>query len=304
MNENENENENADISDNYDEIIEKISIGELKRFILHRPFFLSPPQKIVLRDYDYFINFIRDNSLFTKIICSNKYKNGKLLLKKLLKVFQLNKVDIDELFEYIKKNGICELKRVSTWSITEIPIICDRRDNEHIKCFSAEFKYINKLGYESISDIYKVLFYNNSIIFIGTDSMYTIFDSKYFIMYNRKLFGIVEEKQHLRMYKVNINLIIEKENDLDHLIISQRNEDFQVDVESFDLIPFFPARFFHRGQMYDKDWREKLCTIKNVVLANGILKIEIENQTYPQSGYIELDLENNNLVKGDAHSND
>jgi hypothetical protein len=51
--------------------------------------------------------------------------------------------------------------------------------------------------------------------------------------------------------------------------------------------------------LFDRNWKKEISTIKNLGFENRLLKIEIENSTYPHSGYILLDLKTNEITKGD-----
>jgi len=67
------------------------------------------------------------------------------------------------------------------------------------------------------------------------------------------------------------------------------------DSQNFELDKCFKKGFFYKGPKYDfknhSPYYDFISEIKNVDAQNGLIRIEIENITYPHSGYAYLDLE-------------
>ena len=69
-----------------------------------------------------------------------------------------------------------------------------------------------------------------------------------------------------------------------------------------DLTEHFHKNFFKKGPLYNQDWKfslKPISIIKNIGFTDGLLKIEIENLTYPKPrhGYTLLDIESMKLIK-------
>jgi hypothetical protein len=136
---------------NIDEAIIKYSENDIYQcFIL--PYYEKKHEEIVFGDPNYFIEFLKENHMFSDIICSKYYNNGKLLLYKLVNIFRLYNTDIFRLYSLIKSNATCYLIRTTDWQIYDIPII----NGKAIKCYFADYKYINNWSFESERKTYKI----------------------------------------------------------------------------------------------------------------------------------------------------
>jgi len=66
------------------------------------------------------------------------------------------------------------------------------------------------------------------------------------------------------------------------------------DSQKIELDQCFKKGFFYKGPKYDFKNRlpcyDYISRIKNIDAGNGLIRIEIENTTYPHSGYAYLDL--------------
>jgi len=272
---------------NIDEEIENISDEKINKLI--HIFFDSNDKKIQLGKFSIFFEFIKENHFLTYCICSAKDNNGKLLLTKLIKNFKLKKVNIDELYECIKINATCILTRVSRWETTEIPLFSRYTVNEKIKCYSAEFRENNKWGYKSKNIAYRIMYYGNRVIWITKGA--TIEEPEYFLLQKGKINGISYHHKNITIYK-NLDKSFDEVLgiSLDGIIQNINAYNFDIESINIDLSDYFYIGFFYKGMLFDKNWKGEISKIKNIYFEDDLLKIEIENLTYPHTGYALLEV--------------
>lgn len=80
--------------------------------------------------------------------------------------------------------------------------------------------------------------------------------------------------------------------DLDAILDDVIRNKIDVPVRRIDLSEHFYKGFFYKGMLWTpQEWKGEISIIKNIGFVDGLLKLEIENLTYPHSGYILLELE-------------
>jgi hypothetical protein len=195
----------------------------------------------------------------------------------------------------LKDNCTFEIIRTSNWNLYEIPVISETSNNEKIKCNFAEFKNINKWGYEDRQMIYRIIYDNKNLLWIGTQR-----EPEYFVRKNDKIYAIEYRHKNIIIYNgiENIfeNIIINNNMDLDAVINKNKKTDIHIDGNKIDLSEYFYKGFFYRGILWDRNWKKDISMIKNVKFNNRLLMMEIENSTYPHCGYILLDIEKNKVM--------
>jgi len=276
-----------------DEEFEKISEEDIKKILLHIETCRS--ERIVTGNFDYFINFLKPDFFITQYICTKELDKSKPFLIKLTNAFCLKKINIDELLELIKINATLALTKVTDWKTTEIPLLSEIPNDEKIKCHSAEFKEGNKWGYESEKETYKIMYYGDKVIWISRGISFD--EPQYYIIQEDKVYGI---KYNHKKLTINKNLNSSFEGilgiSLDDIITKHRYTHFNIDSTEIDLSNYFYAKFFYKGMLFGRNWEDEISAIKNVNFENGLLKIEIENLTYPHTGYILLELGSNKII--------
>ena len=152
---------------------------------------------IVKGDYNYFIDYLKKDYRITQFICTCKYSKVKIILKKLIKYFSLNGINIEELYVLIKDNASHVLTRLSEWKSTEFQLISDTAKEIKFCCYFAEFNYINKWGYSSKPITYKAI-HDNKHIFWPIN----IYDApQFYVLKNGNIYGISYEHKIITIYK-------------------------------------------------------------------------------------------------------
>jgi hypothetical protein len=272
--------------------LENISEETLKKMVLK----LSYEDKVFIEgSYDFFIDFLKNEHSCTQYICSATYEEAKNFIIKLTNCFNLNNFDVDELYNLIKANAALVIKRSSDWITSEINLLNEISNDKNIKCTFSEFKYINKWGYESDKLIYRIIHNDQNVFWVKNSCP----EPQYFVLKNEKIYGIRYTHKLITIYK-NMDITFKEipvNNNLDDIIIKYNEINFNIESTILDLSQYFYTGFFYKGILFDVNWKNEISILKNIKWVNGLLRIEIENLTYPHSGYVLLDIENNNIIE-------
>jgi hypothetical protein len=273
-----------------DNFFENISKKDLEKLVLSMSM-VYELDYIKKGDYDFFIEYLKKEHVFTQYIAENK--NGNLLLMKLLFIFGLKDINDEKLFEYIKENATCELVKASDWKLKKENFIGKNSKKEFL-IYSADYEYCNKWGYKSGKDEYQIIANENKIIWLGRAGN----KPQYFIIQKEKIYGLMYTHKKLTLTKNLENAYKEiwsdKTNDI---IVRYINEPFNKTNIEIDLTAHFYKGFFYKGLLYNGNWQGEISKLKRVTFKNELLKIEIENLTYPHSGFIFLDLGTCKIIK-------
>jgi hypothetical protein len=288
-----------DFHDYITRVIGKISEEELENMILSMSK-VYMYKDIKKGDYDFFIKYLKKEHGFTQ--CIWRYDNGKLLLEKLLRVFDLNDINDEKLFEHIQENASCKLFKVSDWKLKKENII-SKDSNKEISIYSAKYEYRNNWGYKYGKEIYQIIYNDNKIIWIGCAHE----KPRYFIIQKEKVYGLEYSHKNLILIK-NLESAYKKIwfDKIDDIIPQYMDRSlYTIDTDKsfyttsilFDLTDHFYKGFFYKGMLFDRNWKGDISKLKSVTFKNELLKIEIENSTYPHCGFILLDLGSCKIAK-------
>ena len=193
-----------------DEIISKISINKLKKIIIKYwgtiPFLFyayggDSENKIIQGDYNSFILFLKENSFYVNTICSDEYKKRKLLLSKLLKVYKLKDISLDDIFDYIIKNGKYSIIRDNIWEKSEKAILSHKSKNDKIIYHSTCYNEINGFGHKKLNKKYWIYSYHNRIIWIDSiDGHYSSLNPDIFVVHYNNIYGLIYGNQRIIIY--------------------------------------------------------------------------------------------------------
>jgi hypothetical protein len=266
--------------------IDNISEEQITRYL---------KDEIIINDFVSFIRFLKKNHSCTQYICSTTEENAKIFLMKIINCFNINDLNIDETYELIKNNASLINTRVSDWNTCEIPLINEISDNIKIKCRFAEFKYVNKWGYETKKSTYKLMYNDKNILWIKNSYE----EPQYYILKYEMIYGIKYEHKIITIYKSIDSafgeFISDKDSDLDIIINKFESKKININVNKIGLSKYFYKGFFYKGILFDRNWKKDITMVKEIGFTDGLLKIDIENLTYPHCGYLLLDIENNKI---------
>jgi len=247
---------------------------------------------ITYGNYNEFIKILKNDYTCTQYICKADYEKAIIFLQKLINCFKLENINIIKLYEIIKTNGSFELLRVSDWEKTDINLINIENITFNIVCNYSFFKHINKWGFETKEEKYKLFNFENNVIWINKFN----FEPDFFILYKKEIIGISYKHKLLKIFKNlknNYNLRINNEIILDNII---KKDNVHIKQFEIDLSENIYKGFFYKGLLYDCNWKNEISILKDITFTNGLLKIIIENSTYPHMGYFLLDINEYKIV--------
>jgi hypothetical protein len=191
------------------------------------------------------------------------------------------------------------LKRCSTWNVMEIPLINNSSDKVSITCASARYTYVNNWGHKSFSFANKIIYNDTNVLWIDKDTNNT---PQYFILKNGNIYGISYEHKFITMYhKIDDSFkeftVNTGEMDFDKIINEYESGKQHINETMIDLSEYFYRGFFYKGMLFDGNWNQPITILKNIGFGNGLLEIEIENLTYPHTGYALLEIEENKIIE-------
>ena len=296
-------------------IIHDIEFSEDTYFepIIGRIIKLKKINKIALGNFDSFIEYLKEDYEFSECFrCSNSLEKKMAFLQELANCFELKNINIDELYKLIKINITLELERISEWKKTNVCLYNEISSDLKIDCNYAKYKYVNKWGQYKDEEpwVFEIYSYNKNVIWITK----YVKSPEYFIFHNNKLYVIFYLYNSIEIIsdieKSFGKIIIDNDLMLDEIInnnkdtmntcIEIRLKDIDYKKTEIDLTEHFHKRFFKKGPLYNQDWKISLkpvSVLKNIGFIDGLLKIEIENLTYPKPrhGYTLLDIDSYKL---------
>jgi hypothetical protein len=189
------------------------------------------------------------------------------------------------------------ITRCSDWNISEIPLVSDSLNTINIKCVCAEVKYVNKWSDEIYPSTYKIIYDDKKVLWIKN----TYKDPQYFIFKNDKIYGISYNHKFITIYNhidISCNEFYINDNiDFDNIMNTYDERHPAINEFRIDLSEYFYKGFFYKGTLFDRNWKQEISKSKSIEFIRGLLKIEIENLTYPHIGYILLEIDNNKIIE-------
>jgi len=276
---------------------------------------LKKSNKNFLGNFDSFIEYLKEDYEISECFrCSNSTERKMLFLQELANCFELMNINIDELYKLIETNITIVLERVSEWKKTNIHLYNVTSGDLKIECNYAKYKYVNKWGqYKSEEPwVFEIYSYNKNVIWITK----YVKSPEYFIFHKNKLYVIFYLYNSIEIIsdieKSFGKIIIDNDLMLDKIINNNKDtmntyteirlKDIDYKKTEIDLTEHFHKNFFKKGPLYNQDWKFSLkptSILTNIGFIDGLLKIEIENMTYPKPrhGYTLLDIDSMKLIK-------
>jgi hypothetical protein len=214
----------------------------------------------------------------------------------MINCFNIKNINVDETLKLIRDNATPVITRCSDWNLSEIPLVNDSSLDINIKCLCAQFKYISKWRHEEHPSVNKIMYNDNKVLWIKNSHK----EPQYFVLKNENIYGIsYKHERHQKCITIYNNLDVTfKEfiinstgTNFDDIIRKYDQTKFNINKTEIDLSAYFYTGFFYRGPLWDRNWTQEISVLKSIEFNNGLLKIEIENLTYPHIGCILLDIE-------------
>ena len=234
--------------------------------------------------------------------------------------------DAAELKIILREPDFLGIERRSEWEFLQIPVLNQNGEVYNFGYCRADFGLINKWGYKQPYRYFQIIYSDDNIVrwmgyvLIG-DPIYWISLDKnvYRVTYHHKSLDILpnvckEQELVTGLAPVLLDTVVKKH----HKALRYYDPNFvmfehPLGFKYIKLDQYFPKGFFYKGPKYNYDeykkvnyyawvqpWdREKkeISELRSVEAENGMFRIEIENNTYPHSGYAYLDLKNIEIVR-------
>jgi hypothetical protein len=254
---------------------------------------------IVEIDCQTFLNYLKKDNLCTQYVCTRSYEKAVKLLQKLTKSFRLNIKQFDELYDLIKYNASLSIKRVSGWKTDNVNVITQFPEQFTIIHYSAKYVRSNKWGYITKESTINIYFDNDQIIWIDAD-----FEKpQSFVFKDGQFYCLNYDHKHISIFKNLVDsfaeIIFEDNAELGSIIAQYDKVNIRLGNINFDLTDCFYKGFFYKGFLFDRNWKNDISVMKNIECYGDYLKVEIENLTYPHSGHVILDIDNDKII--DCH---
>jgi len=255
--------------------------------------------------FDNLTGSLREHQVYIDYIVTRDNDKAEKFIAKIINAFQIKDIDIGEFVNYIKIYAKMETVRVSEWKFSTLPLTSDGKGDKFLTCCEAVFTKVNKWG-DECTPTNEVIIHdeNRQVVWFGN-----IFkDPSHHISFDNNYYAIRLDHKDLTIYK-NIDIDITVNSNYDNLdeIINEQGRKYQRrKLKEIDLSDHFYVGFFHRSLLYAKKWSEihyseGINFIRNVTIDNGLVKIEIENISYPHKGYALLDLKDLKIIKAEKY---
>jgi len=208
--------------------------------------------------------------------------------------------NIDDLRNKIKEPDFLSIERVSQWEKSSIPILNFDGNIHNFDFCHADYNIINKWGHKRFYKCFHVIYSDDfSVIWFGEKYDKPV----YWVSKENTIYMFTYLHKRLCLYPsacVEPELISGLDTALLDNIVKKYEKRFSNAYPTNDRIEIeldncFKKGFFYKGPKYDfknhQPYYDYISEIRNVEAKNVLIRIEIENITYPHSGYAYLDLE-------------
>jgi len=285
--------------------------------------------------FDLFMNLLKNDFVFVQCICDAPLNEGRKFLIKMLNCFNIKNVNIDETLVRIIIDSAYRPQRISDWNVSDIEVITDTQEKINLQCYSAKCMDINNWNNTNNPYTYDIICHDKQLLWY-TPNAYSNNKPEYFVMKNKKIYGLSFSRSYSRGHQdrdifiyhhlgyidnhvyVPIDtfvystepqggegspLVYSTEpqggegSPLDEIMMAEHKKDKMFDrTKSIDLTDRFCKGFFYKGLLFNRNWEGPFYDMKIIGFLGKYLRIEITNLTYPHTGFILLDLENNKIA--------
>ena len=241
-------------------------------------------------------------------------------LKKAKNYCSIPAKDAEDLLNQLQDTDFLGIERISPWEFSTIPVLNYTGEVRNLSCCRANFDLFNKWGQKSpykyiqiiYSDDYFITWFGN--VLTGKPVFWVSVDNTVCrITYTHKILtlypNICNELELLDcLNQVNMDNVVKKYYKqlriYDPKLILLEHE---TGHKQINLDKYFHKGFFYKGPKYNYNeykkvnyyaWvspndisKKEISELRDVKAENGLFRIEIENNTYPHTGWVYLDLE-------------
>ena len=233
--------------------------------------------------------------------------------------------DANDLLKQLHNNDFLGIERASTWKFTSIPVLNYTGEVCNFGCCQANFSIVNKWGYKQLYKCFQIIYSNDC--FVTWMGNVLTGGPVFWVSVDKRVFRLTYTHKRLMIYpnicsepeliagldQTSLDNVIKKYHKLlrvfDPNFIMLEHE---TGYKGINLERHFPKGFFYKGPKYNYSeykkvnyyaWvnpvdveKKEISEMKGVNTENSLFKIEIENNTYPHSGYAYLDLNKMEVV--------
>ena len=245
-----------------------------------------------------YASFLLDER-WIEITCNSEDVSLKRLLKEAKKYCYIPVKDIDDLRNQIKEPNFLSIERVSQWKNSSIPVLNHNGNIHNFGYCHADYNIVNKWRHKRFYKCFQIIYSDDFTVGWYGDK---IDKPLFWVSIDKTIYGITYLHKRLWLYP---SACVEPESvsSLDTVLLDNIVNKYEKrfsnnyptnDSQIIDLDQCFKKGFFYKGPKYDFKNRlpyyDYISEIKNAEAENGLIRIEIENITYPHSGYAYLDL--------------
>jgi len=257
-------------------------------------------------NYQSLVEYLRgtghSSSIFAKYLCFLSYDKSTILFDKILNAFDIYDINRKEKLDYLIDSATETLTRISEWNYESIHAIRLTDGDVALRCYSATFIYQDKWNHATPEFMDKLIFDDDSnLVWMKNDYM----NPQFYVQTGKTLYGLFYEhvksgEKVLTIYNNQniLNLGIKEENisnaTLDSITNKVNDRLINYNKVNIDISKYFDGQFFYKGPKWKYEYPPaEISVMKSIHAENGLLRIEIENVTYPHKGYFFLDIKDN-----------
>ena len=228
--------------------------------------------------------------------------------------------DAEDMLNNLQDPDFLGLERISPWEFSSIPILNYNGKVHNFSYCRANFSCVNKWRYKQPYKYFMII-YSDDFYVTWVGNVLTS-EPVFWVSVDNTVYRLTYSHKRLLLYP-NICSELELVTGFDQVCLDKVVKKYYKLLRVFDpnfimlehetgyktivLDTYFPKGFFYKGPKYNYSeykkvnyyaWigsadaeKKEISEIKNVITENDLFKIEIENQTYPHTGYVYLDLE-------------
>jgi len=227
--------------------------------------------------------------------------------------------DAEDLLSQLQDVDFLSIERISPWEFSTIPVLNYNGEVRNLSCSHANFGRVNKWGNKQPYKYFQIIYSDNyfvtwfgNILTGGPVFWVSVKNTICRITYNHKTLTLYpnicsEPELLVGLDQVNMDNVVKKY--YKHLRIYDPKFivlEYETGHKQINLDNHFPKGFFYKGPKYNYGefkkvnyyaWiplndvsKKEISEIRDVRAENGLFKIEIENNTYPHSGWAYLDI--------------